>query len=52
MKSTDKLYIEGLDPIESKNETITFGQFVEEVLGAPFEEVYKDYILEEDIQHE
>ncbi len=30
--------------IEGKTEWVTFKQFVEEMLGVPFEEVYKDYI--------
>jgi hypothetical protein len=46
------LYIDGLDPIKDKTESITFKDFVEDILGAPFEEVYKDYILEDTKDYE
>jgi hypothetical protein len=33
-------------------ETIRFSKFIEEVLGAQLEEIYKDYIIEDDNNNE
>lgn len=48
MRVIDKMPIESLEGTQrtqGTTETISFRQFIEESLGVPFEEVYKDYII-------
>ena len=52
MESTDMLFIKGIDLVKECIETIRFSKFIEEVLNAQFEEIYKDYIIEDDNNNE
>lgn len=52
MQNIDKLHINGLDMIEQKMESITFSQFIEETFNVQFDEIFKDYTIQEVINHE
>jgi hypothetical protein len=52
MQSTERLHIKGLDMIKDEMETITFSQFIEETFNISFDEIYKDFKLDEDIKNE
>ena len=52
MKSTDKLHISGLDMIKDEMETITFGQFLDEVFQSSFDDIFKDNFKKENKQNE
>lgn len=41
MQNTDKLHINGLDMMKDEMETITFGQFLDEVFQASFDDIFK-----------